>query len=165
MSKVLVTGAAGFIGSNLVDGLLKNNFEVVGLDNLSTGSLDNLKDSIGQIEFHEGDIRNKTLCNELCKHVDFILHHAAYISVPGSFENPIETNDINVNGTLNLLQCAAQSNVKRFVHVSSAAVYGNQDFPSRVDCISPYAYTKHIGELYAKMFNDNYFVNSSLNIL
>lgn len=153
MSKVLVTGAAGFIGSNLVDGLLENNFEVVGLDNLSTGSLDNLKDSINQIEFHEGDIRDKDLCNKICN-VDFILHHAAYISVPGSFENPIETNDINVNGTLNLLQCAANNNVKRFVHVSSAAVHGNKEYD--IDCISPYAYTKYIGELYAQMFHKNY---------
>jgi nucleoside-diphosphate-sugar epimerase len=154
MSKVLVTGAAGFIGSNLVDGLLKNNFEVVGLDNLSTGSLDNLKDSISQIEFHEADIRDKILCDELCKHVDYILHHAAYISVPGSFENPIETHDINVNGTLNLLQCAAKNNVKRFVHISSAAVHG--DTKEDIDCISPYAYTKYIGELYAQMFHKNY---------
>jgi len=168
MATFLVTGAAGFIGSHLVEYLLKNNHQVVGLDNLSSGSNDNLTfvkklDHASHFKLVQGDIRSKDLCEDLVKNVDFVLHQAALSSVPKSFENPLEVNDININGTLNLLQAAKKHPVKRFVLASSCSVYGDTPhlpipetahfFP-----MSPYAISKATAEFYTRLYYEDFGV-------
>src|SRR5262245_30789984 len=130
----LVTGAAGFIGSNLVEKLLFLNQRVIGLDNFTTGHKKNLSEVrqlVGsarwrRFKFIEGDIRELNTCQDACQRVDYVLHQAALGSVPRSIEDPIATNESNVTGFLNMLVAARDTNVKRFVYASSSSVYGDE---------------------------------------
>ncbi|GAB5539413.1 MAG: SDR family oxidoreductase [Salibacteraceae bacterium] len=162
-SRVLVTGAAGFIGSNLVEHLLEHDNKVVGLDNFLTGKKENVGpfQSHPNFEFIEGDIRDAATCNRACKGVDYVLHQAALGSVPRSIENPIMTNDVNVNGFLTLLVAARDAKVKRFVFATSSSVYGTEQRLPKVEAkigrpLSPYAITKGVNEQYARVFTDLY---------
>jgi UDP-N-acetylglucosamine 4-epimerase len=150
----LVTGAAGFIGSNLVQTLLELGQEVVGLDNFSTGKRDNLQSGM---RFIEGDIRSLEACREACKGVDVVLHQAALGSVPRSIERPLATHDNNVNGFLNMLVAARDAGIPRMVFASSSAVFGDDPTLPKVEprigrAASPYGLSKHINELYAGVF-------------
>jgi UDP-glucose 4-epimerase len=160
-SRVLVTGGAGFIGSHLVDHLLKEGIEVVVLDNLQRGRLENIRHHLGKknLCFVRGDIRNYRLVRNLVRDVDAIIHQAARISVPESIENPVLTNDVNVNGTLNLLKASVESGVKRFVYASSCAVYGDAEMmPIKENCLpkptSPYGASKLAAESYVQAFHE-----------
>ena len=163
--KWLVTGCAGFIGSNLVEFLLKLDQQVVGLDNFSTGHRHNLDDVYGQVSsaqwrrfrLMEGDIRDIAACKAAVTDADHVLHQAALGSVPRSVDDPLATNDSNINGFLNMLVAARYAHVKTFVYAASSATYGDHPgLPKREDCIgkplSPYAVTKYVNELYADVF-------------
>jgi UDP-N-acetylglucosamine 4-epimerase len=165
----LVTGAAGFIGSHLVEHLLKLNQKVVGLDNFSNGkkeNLDQVKEAVSadqwkKFSFVEGDIRDLALCLKISTGIDFILHQAALGSVPRSLADPVNFNDNNITGTLNMLVAARECKVRRFVYASSSSVYGdNPVLPKVEDAIgtplSPYAVTKYVSELYAGVFSRSY---------
>jgi len=165
----LITGAAGFIGSNLVESLLNLNQKVVGLDNFATGYQHNLEEVESIVTpqqwknftFLEGDIRDLTTCNNACKDVDYVLHQAALGSVPRSLEDPITTNECNITGFLNMLVAARDAKVKRFVYAASSSTYGDHpDLPKVEDKIgnplSPYAVTKYVNELYANVFARTY---------
>ncbi len=158
-SKVLVTGGAGFIGSHIVDRLLKEGCEVTVIDNLSTGKMQNIARHKSEKEFHfiQGDIRNFNLVKEAVKGVDAVFHEAAIVSVPFSIEDPMGTNDVNVGGTLNVLKACLNSNVKRFIYSSSTAVYGDTEkLPIKEDSvpqpISPYGASKLAAEGYVNAF-------------
>jgi UDP-N-acetylglucosamine 4-epimerase len=161
----LVTGVAGFIGSNLLEHLLKLEQDVVGLDNFSTGKEKNLAEvktlinaqQWSRFKFINGDIRDLSVCQQACTSVDYVLHEAAIGSVPRSLEDPLFTNDNNINGTLNMLVAARDNRVKRFVYAASSSTYGDHiGLPKVEDCIgrplSPYAVTKYVNELYADVF-------------
>lgn len=163
--KWLVTGCAGFIGSNLLEFLLKLNQTVVGLDNLSTGYQRNLDDVRGLVSesqwqrfrFIRGDIRDGHACKEAVLGVDHVLHQAALGSVPRSIEDPVITNDSNVNGFLNMLVAARDAGVKSFVYAASSSTYGDHPGLPKVEQyigrpLSPYAVTKYVNELYADVF-------------
>lgn len=158
---MLVTGGAGFIGSHLVDKLVTLGAQVTVLDNLSTGDKHNLAQSIANITFIKGDIRNKKTCFKASKNCEYIFHLAACVSVPQSMEEPDFCHDSNINGTFNLLEAARAHNIKRFTLSSSCAVYGQQTTvcSESTPCnpASPYAYSKWMGELlcqqYARVFN------------
>jgi len=160
---VLVTGAAGFIGSNLCEYLVKNEVSVLALDNFATGhehNLDLLK-SHNNFTFLEGDIRDLETCHKACEGVDFVLHQAALGSVPRSIEDPIKTNQANIDGFLNMLVASRDKGVKRFVYAASSSTYGDsKSLPKIEDNIgnplSPYAITKYVNELYAKNFKLTY---------
>ena len=159
MSKFLITGGAGFIGSNIAEKLVEIGEEVVVLDNLLEGSLDNLKAIEKKITFIKGDIRDDKDVEKAMDGVDYVLHQAALKSVPKSMTKPLEYNDVNVNGTLNLLVKAKDKKVKRFIFASSSSVYGNvKQFPQKedvvLDPISPYATTKLVGEKYCRLFSN-----------
>jgi nucleoside-diphosphate-sugar epimerase len=155
--KCLITGGAGFIGSHIVKELVKKNNKVKVLDNLSTGNLSNIKDVIEDIEFIKADIRDKEIVYKITKDVDYILHQAAIPSVIRSINNPLECNDNNLIGTLNLLYAAKENKVKRFIYASSSSVYGDiPKLPKEEDDtpqpISPYGVSKLAGEYYCKVF-------------
>lgn len=165
----LVTGAAGFIGSHLVEALLALDQIVIGLDNLSTGYRNNLvqvKDAVGtrhwrNFNFIEGDIRSPDSCRQACRSVDIVLHHAALGSVPVSIEDPIRANESNITGFLNMLVAAHGAGVSRFVFAGSSAAYGDDPSHPKVESqigrpLSPYAVTKHVNELYAEVFTRCY---------
>jgi UDP-N-acetylglucosamine 4-epimerase len=165
----LVTGAAGFIGSNLVEHLLRLGQTVVGLDNFSTGhqaNLDDVEAGVGadawaRFSFIEGDIRDVQHCRSACAGVDYVLHEAALGSVPRSLEDPIATNASNVTGGLNMLVAARDAKVKRFVYAASSSTYGDHPGLPKVEDrigrpLSPYAVTKYVNELYASVFQRNY---------
>jgi len=165
----LITGVAGFIGSNLLETLLKLNQKVVGLDNFATGhqhNFDKVKDSVSpeqwsNFHFIEGDICNLDDCNRASEGVDYVLHQAALGSVPRSLADPITTNANNIDGFLNMLVAARDAKVKRFVYAASSSTYGDHpDLPKVEDKIgnplSPYAVTKVVNELYAKVFGNTY---------
>jgi UDP-N-acetylglucosamine 4-epimerase len=165
----LVTGAAGFIGSNIVEELLRLDQFVVGLDDFSSGhqrNLDEIERAVDPVawdrfEMETGDIRNLEICREACDCVDYVLHHAAIGSVPLSIEKPLLAHDVNVTGTFNLLLAAAESGVRRFVYASSSAVYGDDPTLPKVEeklgrCLSPYALTKLVNEHYAQMATSCY---------
>lgn len=169
----LITGVAGFIGSNLLETLLKLNQQVVGLDNFSTGfqsNLDQVKELVGEdcwqnFTFIEGDIRELADCQKAVKDVDFVLHQAALGSVPRSLADPIITHQSNLNGYLNMLVAARDEGVKRFVYAASSSTYGDHPaLPKQEDHIgkplSPYAVTKYVNELYANVFGDAYDTQS-----
>ena len=154
----LVTGAAGFIGSNLVAELLELGQNVVGLDNFSTGKRENLSK---EIKFIEGDIRSLDACREAVKGVELVLHQAALGSVPRSIDRPLTTHDNNVNGFLNMLVAARDAGIPRLVFASSSAVFGDDAELPKVEerigrAASPYGLSKHINELYAQVFNTCY---------
>jgi UDP-glucose 4-epimerase len=162
-SRVLVTGGAGFIGSHIVERLLKQDLEVLVLDDLSGGKIENIKQHIGMENFRfvRGDIRDYHLVEELVKDMDAVFHLAALINVPESIKNPELTDDVNVGGTLSLLRAVVDSNVKRFVYASSCAVYGEadslpvkEDFPLKP--ISPYGVSKVAAESYVRVFQRIY---------
>ncbi len=169
----LITGVAGFIGSNLLEELLLLDQHVVGLDNFSTGKLKNLADVKSLVgashwqnfDFIEGDIRDLNKCHAACEGIDIILHQAALGSVPRSIEDPLGCNDNNVNGTLNMLKAASDKKVKRMVYASSSAVYGDQPDLPKVEGVtgnplSPYAVSKKVNELYARVFSELYGVET-----
>jgi nucleoside-diphosphate-sugar epimerase len=162
-SKVLVTGGTGFIGSHLVDRLMKEGCEVVVLDNLSSGRIENVKHHLnsGRFRLSKGDVRSSEDVKKAVKNVDAVFHLAAIVSVPLSIENPILVNDVNLRGTLNLLKASSEADVKRFTYISSCAVYGEVDrLPIDERCptnpISPYAVSKLAAEYYCKVFCENY---------
>jgi UDP-N-acetylglucosamine 4-epimerase len=169
----LVTGAAGFIGSNLVESLLKLGQKVTGLDNLSTGYLHNLE-QIEQLvgaeiwrnfRFIKGDIQSVDDCNTACQGIDYVLHQAALGSVSRSIEDPILTNASNISGFVNMLVAARDAKVKRFVYAASSSTYGDHPKLPKVEDeigkpLSPYAVTKYVNELYADVFARVYGVES-----
>ena len=165
MSVYLVTGGAGFIGSHLVAELVKSKQTVRVIDNFSTGQRQNLKECADKIELIEGDIRDLSLVKQSTTGVDFVLHQAALPSVARSVKDPLTTNEVNVNGTLNLLEAAKLNKVKVFVYASSSSVYGNTPkLPKRenmtLDPLSPYALSKLAGEKYCKLFYELYGLNT-----
>lgn len=159
--RILVTGGAGFIGSNLAEGLLRAGHRVRVLDNLSTGKKENLAQVVSQIEFVEGDLRDERKLTESVRGIDYVFHLAAVRAVLRSVDDPLETNDVNIGGTLKLLLASKKAGVKRFIFSSSSAVYGETEkFPSHEDDrfkpASPYAVSKAAGEYYCRIFSDLY---------
>lgn len=162
-TKVLVTGGAGFIGSNIIEKLIAQNNYVVCLDNLATGKINNLKPFLNHpgFKFINGDIRNAETCQAACKDIDVVLHQAALGSVPRSINDPITTNQVNIDGFVNMLTAARDNKVKRFVYAASSSTYGDsKELPKYEDKIgkplSPYAITKYVNELYARVFGELY---------
>lgn len=160
---ILITGGAGFIGSNLCDYFLSKGDKVVCLDNFATGHRHNLKDFINHPNFNliEGDIRNAIDCATAVKGVDYVLHQAALGSVPRSLKDPVTTNDVNVTGFLNMLVAARDEKVKRFIYAASSSTYGDSESLPKVEEVigkplSPYAITKYVNELYAEIFSKTY---------
>jgi len=163
LSRILVTGGAGFIGSHLVDRLLDEGFKVWVVDNLYTGQMENLIQHRGKkgFRFVEGDIRNFELVKKMVRGVDAVFHEAALVSVTRSVENPLLSNETNVTGTLNLLKACVDARVKRFVYASSSSVYGETEtLPKHEDLatmpLSPYAVSKLAAENYVRVFHDVY---------
>jgi UDP-N-acetylglucosamine 4-epimerase len=169
----LITGAAGFIGSNLLQTLLELDQHVIGFDNFATGHRTNLQEvehcvppaQWRRFRFIEGDIRDPDACRRACEGVDFVLHQAALGSVPRSIEDPITTNSVNVGGFLEILSAARAAGVKRFVYAASSSTYGDHPGLPKVESLigkplSPYAVTKFANELYADVFSSTYGFSS-----
>ncbi|MFZ6645838.1 SDR family oxidoreductase [Undibacterium sp. TJN25] len=169
----LITGVAGFIGSNLLEALLKLNQVVVGLDNFATGhqhNLDQVRELVGEnawrnFKLIKGDIRTLEDCQLACEGVDYVLHHAALGSVPRSIEDPILSNESNVTGFVNMMVAARDHQVKRFVYAASSSTYGDHPGLPKVESVigkplSPYAVTKYVNELYADVFHRCYGIDS-----
>jgi len=161
--KITVTGAAGFIGSNLCEALLEKGNEVVALDNFATGKKENINHLLEHPKFHfiQGDIRNIDDCKKAVAGVDYVLHQAALGSVPRSIKDPITSNDVNVSGFLNMLIACRDEGVKRFVYAASSSTYGDSEALPKVEDkigkpLSPYAITKYVNELYADVFAKTY---------
>ncbi|MFS0637358.1 SDR family oxidoreductase [Mesobacillus foraminis] len=162
-SKFLVTGSAGFIGSNLVESLINQGFKVRGLDNLSTGRRKNVDEFINHenYEFIEGDIRNSEICKKACEGIDYVLHQAALGSVPRSMKEPLIYEDNNIKGTANMMEAARLAGVKKFVYASSSSVYGDSPILPKVEgeegnVLSPYALTKMVNEQYGRLYTQNF---------
>ncbi len=160
--KILITGGAGFIGSNLAEHFVKNN-EVVVLDNLATGHKKNIEHllSLPNFKFIEGDIRDLSTCLEATKNVEIVFHQAALGSVPRSINDPITTNQVNIDGFLNMLNASRENQVERFVYAASSSTYGDSKALPKVEenigkPLSPYAVTKLVNELYADVFHQLY---------
>ena len=160
---ILVTGGAGFIGSNLCEALLKKDNKVVCLDNFSTGKIENIKEFLTDPNFTliEGDIRKLEDCLTATKEIDYVLHQAALGSVPRSIKDPITSNDVNVSGFLNMLVASRDNGVKRFVFAASSSTYGDSESMPKIEDeigkpLSPYAVTKYVNELYADIFSKTY---------
>lgn len=165
--KVLVTGGAGFIGSNLCETLLDLEAEVICLDNFATGNRKNIEEYHNNPNFTliEGDIRNLATCHKACEGVDYILHEAALGSVPRSINDPVTSNAVNVTGFLNMLVAARDASVKRFVYAASSSTYGDSKKLPKVEDeigkpLSPYAITKYVNELYADIFHKAYGIDT-----
>lgn len=163
MSKILITGGAGFIGSNLTEHFLSKGHRVVVLDNFATGHRHNLSQHNGNANFHliEGDIRNVTDCEQAVKGIDYVLHQAALGSVPRSIKDPQTSNEVNVTGFLNMLVASRDANVKRFIYAASSSTYGDSEALPKIEDkigkpLSPYAITKYVNELYADIFSKTY---------
>lgn len=161
--KILVTGGAGFIGSNLCEALLSEGYKVVCLDNFSTGHRYNIESLFQNPNFSciEGDIRDISTCRKAVEDIDCVFHEAALGSVPRSINDPVTTNEVNIDGFLNILVAARDSGVKRFIYAASSSTYGDSDsLPKKEDIIgrplSPYAITKYVNELYADVFARTY---------
>ena len=159
--RILVTGAAGFIGSNLVEALVAQGDDVIGVDNFIAGRRENVAQFAGRIEFVEGDVRDLDTCRRVCAGADYVLHEAAIGSVPRSVADPITSNDHNVNGTLCMLVAARDAGVKRFVYAASSSAYGDTEVLPKVEAmrpapLSPYAVSKYVGELYCQVFAQLY---------
>jgi UDP-N-acetylglucosamine 4-epimerase len=157
--RVLVSGGAGFIGSNLIRSLLENNNYVVCLDNLSTGKHDNIKELLDydNFRFIKGDIRNVEDCKESVKDVEIVLHQAALGSVPRSIADPVTSTDVNIGGFVKMLFAAKEAGVKRFIYAASSSTYGDNNLLPKVEenigkPLSPYAITKYVDELFAENF-------------
>jgi len=166
-ARILITGGAGFIGSNLCENLLKVGAIVVCLDNLSTGKYENIATFISNpnFKFIKGDIRNLEQCIEASYGCKYILHQAALGSVPRSIKDPITTNEVNINGFLNMLIAAKQNNIKRFVYAASSSAYGDSEELPKIEKsignpLSPYAITKYVNELYANIFSKLYNIET-----
>ncbi len=164
-SKVLVTGGAGFIGSNLAEELVRQGARVTIIDNFATGFRENLEEIQGDFEFIEGDINDSEIVAKALEGVEVVFHEAALPSVPRSVENPVETHRVCVDGTFNLLMAAKDAGVKRFVYAASSSAYGDQPTLPKVetmrpDPLSPYAAAKLTGELYCRAFNNVYGLES-----
>ena len=164
---ILVTGGAGFIGSNLCEHLLKYNNKVVCLDNFTTGKSANIQHLLSNPNFNliVGDIRNLNDCHKAAAGVDYILHQAALGSVPRSIDDPITTNDVNVSGFLNMLVAARDAKVKKMVYAASSSTYGDSESLPKIEEVigtplSPYAITKYVNELYATIFHKTYGLNT-----
>ena len=160
---ILITGGAGFIGSNLCEYFLLMNYSVRCLDNFSTGHRHNIESFLNHPDFIliEGDIRNLEDCQKSVESVDFVLHHAALGSVPRSINDPITSNDVNVSGFLNMLVASRDAKIKRFVYAASSSTYGDSEALPKVEEVigkplSPYAITKYVNELYAEIFSKTY---------
>ncbi|CAI8167317.1 MAG: UDP-N-acetylglucosamine 4-epimerase [Bacteroidota bacterium] len=160
---ILVTGGAGFIGSNLCEALLEKENQVICLDNFATGKRENIKEFLEDSNFTliDGDIRKLADCLKATKDVDYVLHQAALGSVPRSIKDPITSNDVNVNGFLNMLVASRDNGVKRFVYAASSSTYGDSESMPKVEDVigkplSPYAITKYVNELYADIFSKTY---------
>jgi len=169
----LITGVAGFIGSNLLEALLKLNQQVVGLDNFATGyarNLEQVREAVGSQAWHnftnlEGDIRDLGDCRRACAGVNYVLHHAALGSVPRSIEDPLATHEANVTGFVNMMVAARDAGVERFIYAASSSTYGDHPGLPKVEEVigkplSPYAVTKYANELYADVFARCYGVTS-----
>ena len=162
-TKILVTGGAGFIGSNLCESLLAFDNQVVCLDNFSTGKMENIERLLTNPQFKliTGDIRNLDNCREAVFDVDYVLHEAALGSVPRSINDPITSNEVNVSGFLNMLVASRDAGIKRFVYAASSSTYGDSETLPKIEEVigkplSPYAITKYVNELYADVFSRNY---------
>lgn len=160
---ILVTGGAGFIGSNLCEYLLTCDANVTCLDNFATGHKHNIEDFLNHPKFTliDGDIRDLETCQRACKDQEFVLHQAALGSVPRSLKDPITSNEVNVSGFLNMLVAARDQNVKRFIFAASSSTYGDSEKLPKVEDeigkpLSPYAITKYVNELYADIFQKSY---------
>ena len=167
MNKIVITGGAGFIGSNLCEYFIGKGYEVVCLDNFATGHLHNLNTVINNPNFKliEGDIRNYEVCQNSVQGADYVLHQAALGSVPRSIKDPITTNEVNVSGFLNMLTAARDAKVKRFVYAASSSTYGDSEGLPKVEEVigkplSPYAITKYVNELYAEIFSKSYGIQT-----
>jgi nucleoside-diphosphate-sugar epimerase len=166
--RYLVTGGAGFIGSHIVDELVRRGHRIVVLDNLSSGSEENLAGVRDKIELHTGNIRDLAAVQAACRGADFVIHLAARTSVPRSVEDPLDTNHTNIDGTLNVLVAARDEKVKRLVYAASSSAYGETSTLPKTEAmqpepISPYGVTKYVGELYAQVFGRVYGLeNASL---
>ena len=169
----LITGVAGFIGSNLLEALLKLDQEVVGLDNFATGKQENLDEvqtlvsteQWDHFSFFDGDIRDFKICENITQGIDYVLHQAALGSVPRSISNPIATNETNINGFLNMLVASRNNHVKSFTYAASSSTYGDHPALPKVEKnigkpLSPYAITKYVNELYADVFSNTYNFSS-----
>ncbi|WP_294819467.1 SDR family oxidoreductase [uncultured Flavobacterium sp.] len=165
--KVLITGGAGFIGSNLCDHFLGKGYKVVCLDNFATGHRKNIEHHLDNPDFTliEGDIRNFSDCQKAVESADYVLHQAALGSVPRSIKDPYTSNDVNVSGFLNMLIAARDANVKRFVYAASSSTYGDSEALPKIEenigkPLSPYAITKYVNELYAGIFSSTYSIET-----
>ena len=165
-SRVLVTGGAGFIGSNLIESLLKTDNQVVCLDNFATGKRENLIAFAGNLNFSliEGDIRNYNDCEKSVKDIDIVFHEAALGSVPRSIKDPISSTDVNIGGFVKILFAAKEAGIRRFIYAASSSTYGDHpDLPKVEDKIgsplSPYGITKYVDELFASNFANNYGID------
>lgn len=165
--KILVTGGAGFIGSNLCETLLDLGAKVTCLDNFSTGRRENLETYLQNPNFTliEGDIRDLEICKKACENQDFVLHEAALGSVPRSINDPITSNEVNVGGFLNMLVAARDAGVKRLIYAASSSTYGDSETLPKIEerigkPLSPYAITKYVNELYADVFKKTYDFNT-----
>ena len=164
---ILITGGAGFIGSNLCEYFLAKEYKIVCLDNFSTGYKHNIEPFFQNQNFRfiEGDIRDFATCQEAVKDIDFVLHQAALGSVPRSIKDPITSNDVNVSGFLNMLSASRDAGVKRFVYAASSSTYGDSESLPKIEDVigkplSPYAVTKYVNELYADVFSRTYGIET-----
>lgn len=160
-TKVLVTGGAGFIGSNLADKLIEEGAKVTIIDNFATGFQENLEEIKGDFEFIKGDLNDNSALNKAIENVEIVFHQAALPSVPRSVDNPLDTHEACVNGTFNLLLKAKENSVRRFIYAASSSAYGNQKTLPKVETmkpepLSPYAAAKLMGEYYCGVFNEVY---------
>jgi len=165
--RILITGGAGFIGSNLIERFLNQHNEIVCLDNFSTGNYHNIEPFLKNPDFTliEGDIRDLELCRQAVENVEIVLHQAALGSVPRSIKDPKTTNDVNIGGFVNMLQAAKDAGIKRFVYAASSSTYGDHPTLPKVEerigrPLSPYAVTKYVNELYANVFSDLYGIET-----
>ena len=162
-NKILITGGAGFIGSNLCEYFLSKEYEVICLDNFSTGHQHAINHMLSDKNFTliEADIRNLDACHKAVQGVDYVLHQAALGSVPRSINDPITTNDVNISGFLNMLIASRDAKVKRFIYAASSSTYGDSEALPKIEetigkPLSPYAITKYVNELYADIFSKTY---------
>lgn len=164
---ILITGGAGFIGSNLTEYFLNKGYQVVCLDNFSTGHHKNIQDFINHPSYKliEGDIRDFTICKEAVKDVDYVLHQAALGSVPRSINDPLTSNEVNISGFLNMLVASRDAKVRRFIYAASSSTYGDLENLPKIENeigkpLSPYAITKYVNELYAEVFSKTYGIET-----